>query len=72
MAGFDLIVLKVVQQGMSSSSTQFATSRQMGIYEPFRQVGMWKNTFENDNNILYTGTSTIVEVNPRQETKVFI
>ncbi|XP_062097925.1 transcription factor TGA7-like isoform X3 [Humulus lupulus] len=62
--------------GMSSSSStvQFESSREMGIYEPFRQVpmAMWKNSFENgSNNILYTGNSTIVEeVVPRQETKI--
>ncbi|KAM6544426.1 hypothetical protein CsatB_008873 [Cannabis sativa] len=62
--------------GMSSSSStvQFERSREMGIYEPFRQVpmAMWKNSFENDNNnILYTPNSTIVEeVVPSQETKL--
>ncbi|PON53060.1 Basic-leucine zipper transcription factor [Parasponia andersonii] len=42
----------------------------MGIYEPFRQVPMWKNTFDHDNNILYSGTTTVVEADPRQETKL--
>ncbi|XP_024027636.1 transcription factor TGA7 isoform X1 [Morus notabilis] len=48
---------------------QFTTSRPMGIYEPFRQVPMWKNTFENDH-ILFASTSTIVDVEPNQENKV--
>lgn len=54
---------------MSSSSTQFATSRQMGIYEPFRQVSMWKDTFGGDN-LSYTGASTIGEVDAKLENKV--
>ncbi|KAL5559216.1 hypothetical protein UlMin_035427 [Ulmus minor] len=55
---------------MTSSAAQFATSRQMGIYEPFRQVPFWKDTFEGDNNILFTGASPILEVDTRQENKI--
>lgn len=54
---------------MSSSSTQFATAREMGIYEPFRQVAMWKDTFGSDNDS-YMGASTIGEVDARLENKV--
>lgn len=54
---------------MSYPSTQFATSRQMGIYEPFRQVGVWRETFSGGNSS-NVGASTIVEVDSRQENKV--
>ena len=47
---------------MSSSSAQFATTRQMGIYEPFRQVPMWKNTYHENDNILFTTAPAIVDV----------
>ncbi|XP_015887664.2 transcription factor TGA7 isoform X2 [Ziziphus jujuba] len=47
---------------------EFATSRQMGIYEPFRQVSMWKDTFGGDN-LSYTGASTIGEVDAKLENK---
>ncbi|KAF3445745.1 hypothetical protein FNV43_RR10922 [Rhamnella rubrinervis] len=53
---------------MSSSSTQFATAREMGIYEPFRQVSMWKDTFGSDNDS-YMGPSTIGEADARMENK---
>lgn len=41
----------------------------MGIYEPFRQVGVWRETFSggNSSNI---GASTIVEVDSRIDNKV--
>ncbi|KAJ7959067.1 Transcription factor like [Quillaja saponaria] len=35
---------------MSSPSTQFPTSRRMGIYEPFQQVSMWGDTFKSDGS----------------------
>ncbi|XP_050376739.1 transcription factor TGA7-like [Argentina anserina] len=54
---------------MSYPSTQFAIPRQMGIYEPFRQVGVWRETFSggNSSNI---GASTIVEVDSNLENKI--
>ena len=54
---------------MSYSSTQFATSRQMGIYEPFRQIGMWKETFRGDHTS-NTAASTNLEDDSGIENKV--
>lgn len=34
----------------------------MGIYEPFRQVPMWKNTYHENDNILFTTAPAIVDV----------
>ena len=31
---------------MASTSTQFATSRRMGIYDPLQQISMWEEAFE--------------------------
>ncbi|KAK3025677.1 hypothetical protein RJ639_042017 [Escallonia herrerae] len=49
---------------MASPSTQFATSRRMGIYDPLHQISMWEDTFEGDisPNI---GMSSIVQVDTR-------
>ncbi|KAK3028845.1 hypothetical protein RJ639_037689 [Escallonia herrerae] len=49
---------------MASPSTQFATSRRMGIYDPLHQISMWQDTFEGDisPNI---GVSSIVQVDTR-------
>lgn len=41
----------------------------MGIYEPFRQVGVWKETFRGDHSS-NTGASSILEVDAGIETKV--
>ncbi|XP_009367342.2 transcription factor TGA7 [Pyrus x bretschneideri] len=54
---------------MSYSSTQFATSRQMGIYEPFRQIGVWKETFRGDHTS-NTAASTILEEDSGIENKI--
>ncbi|ONI34965.1 hypothetical protein PRUPE_1G508100 [Prunus persica] len=59
----------MLQERMSYPSTQFATSRQMGIYEPFRQVGVWKETFRGDHSS-NTGASSILEVDAGIETKI--
>ncbi|KAB2617211.1 transcription factor TGA7 [Pyrus ussuriensis x Pyrus communis] len=54
---------------MSYSSTQFATSRQMGIYEPFREIGVWKETFRGDHTS-NTAASTILEEDSGIENKI--
>lgn len=59
----------MLQESMSYPSTQFATSRQMGIYEPFKQVGVWRETFSGGNSS-NVGVSTIVEVDSRLENKI--
>ncbi|XP_010269125.1 PREDICTED: transcription factor TGA1-like isoform X2 [Nelumbo nucifera] len=43
---------------MSSPSTQFATSRRMGIYEPVHQISMWAEPFRG-NSSPNTAVSTI-------------
>lgn len=37
-----------VNKSMSSSSTQFATSGRMGLYEPIHQFGMWDSAFKGE------------------------
>ncbi|KAL6179782.1 hypothetical protein ACLB2K_046453 [Fragaria x ananassa] len=54
---------------MSYPSTQFASSRQMGIYEPFRQVCVFRETFSGGNSS-NVGASTIVEVDSRIDNKI--
>ncbi|XP_010261147.1 PREDICTED: transcription factor TGA1-like isoform X2 [Nelumbo nucifera] len=51
---------------MSSPSTQFATSRRMGIYEPVHQISMWAEPFKADCSP-NTGTSTIIEVDTKMD-----
>ena len=41
----------------------------MGIYEPFKQVGVWRETFSGGNSS-NVGVSTIVEVDSRLENTV--
>ncbi|KAI3736606.1 hypothetical protein L2E82_26502 [Cichorium intybus] len=46
----------------TSTSTHFATSRRMGIYEPLHHIGMWDDTFGCDVSP-DTGSSMISQVN---------
>ncbi|KAJ8773401.1 hypothetical protein K2173_028578 [Erythroxylum novogranatense] len=54
---------------MSSSSTQIAAVRGMGIYEPFSQISSWGGTFRGDGspNI---GSSTIPEMDGSPDNKI--
>lgn len=54
---------------MSSPTTQFATSRRMGIYEPLYHFGMWGDTFKGDSNP-NTVPSPIVLVDSTLDNKV--
>uniref|UniRef100_A0A5B7A2Q9 Putative transcription factor TGA4 n=1 Tax=Davidia involucrata TaxID=16924 RepID=A0A5B7A2Q9_DAVIN len=54
---------------MSSPSTQFATSRSMGIYDPLNQISMWEDSFKGDISP-NTGASTVVQVDTRLDNKV--
>ncbi|KAK3211925.1 hypothetical protein Dsin_016631 [Dipteronia sinensis] len=49
---------------MNSPSTQFVTPRQMSIYEPIHQIGMWGESFRNNGNP-NTSTSIIAEVDTK-------
>lgn len=51
----------------SSSPTQLASFRDMGIYEPFQQIVGWGNVFKSDINdhSPNTATSSIIQVDPR-------
>jgi transcription factor TGA len=51
----------------SSSPTQLASLRDMGIYEPFQQIVGWGNVFKSDINdhSPNTATSSIIQVDPR-------
>ncbi|XP_009386886.2 transcription factor TGA4 isoform X1 [Musa acuminata AAA Group] len=47
-----------------SSTSSFATSRRMGIYEPNHQIGMWEDSFKADSS-QNTCASTIVETDTK-------
>ncbi|KAK6938200.1 Basic-leucine zipper domain [Dillenia turbinata] len=47
---------------MSSPSTQFATSRRMGVYEPLHQIGMWEDPLKGLTSQNGIAAATIVEV----------
>ncbi|KAK6940108.1 Transcription factor TGA like domain, partial [Dillenia turbinata] len=49
-------------KGMSSPSTQFVTSRRMGVYEPLHQIGMWEDPFKGLTSQHGIAATTIVEV----------
>ncbi|KAI9165609.1 hypothetical protein LWI28_017343 [Acer negundo] len=51
-------------KSMNSPSAQFVTPRQMGIYEPIHQIGMWGENYRNNGN-LNTSTSIIAEVDTK-------
>ncbi|PIA47973.1 hypothetical protein AQUCO_01400518v1 [Aquilegia coerulea] len=53
---------------MSSPSTQFATARRMGIYDPIHQVSMWGESFKADTSP-NTGVSSLVEMDPKYDNK---
>ncbi|KAG6776038.1 hypothetical protein NC652_014141 [Populus alba x Populus x berolinensis] len=53
---------------MSSTSTQIAALRGMGIYEPFNQISSWAHAFRDDGS-LNIGPSTIVQVDPGLDNK---
>ncbi|XP_058084660.1 transcription factor TGA1-like isoform X2 [Magnolia sinica] len=54
---------------MSSPSTQFATLRRMGVYEPnHHQIGMWGESFRCDSTP-HTGESTIVEADMKLDNR---
>eukprot|EP00262_Sarcandra_glabra_P004150 TRINITY_DN15133_c0_g1_i2.p1 TRINITY_DN15133_c0_g1~~TRINITY_DN15133_c0_g1_i2.p1 ORF type:complete len:368 (-),score=66.63 TRINITY_DN15133_c0_g1_i2:440-1543(-) len=49
---------------MSSPSTQFASSRRIGVYGPNHQIGMWGESFKADSS-QNTGSSMIVEADAK-------
>ncbi|XXG61304.1 hypothetical protein AAC387_Pa04g2998 [Persea americana] len=55
-------------KNMSFPSTQFATSRRMGIYEPNHQISMWGQSFISDSSP-NTGISTIVEADAKLDNR---
>ncbi|KAJ6791819.1 transcription factor TGA1-like isoform X1 [Iris pallida] len=62
--------LKCGPNSMSSASTQFATSRSLGIvYEPNHQNSIWGNSFKVDS-IQNTGVSTIREADAKLENRL--
>lgn len=54
---------------MASPSTQFATTRRMGIYDPLHQISMWEDMFGGDISP-NTGTSAILQADARLVNKV--
>ncbi|XP_076906364.1 transcription factor TGA4-like [Bidens hawaiensis] len=54
---------------MASTSTQFASSRGMGMFDPLHHISMWDDTF-GCNIGSNTGTSSISQVDTRQSNKI--
>lgn len=54
---------------MSSASTQFATSRGMGIYEVNHQNSIWGSSFKGDSSP-NTGASAVVEADAKLDSRV--
>ena len=54
---------------MSSTSTQFAPSARMGMYDPIHQVSMWESAFRGDI-IPNSDASVPVQINARLDNKV--
>uniref|UniRef100_A0A0D3CW25 J domain-containing protein n=1 Tax=Brassica oleracea var. oleracea TaxID=109376 RepID=A0A0D3CW25_BRAOL len=53
-----------IEMMSSSSPTQLASLRDMGIYEPFQQMVSWRNVFKSDINdhSPYTASSSVIQV----------
>lgn len=56
---------------MSSTSTQIAALREMGIYEPFNQISSWAHAFRDDGSLNIV-PSTIVQVDAGLDNKVMM
>lgn len=57
---------------MASTSTQFVTSRRMGIYDPLQQISMWDDGFgANLNPNTSPGMMMMTQVDSRLANKVF-
>ncbi|XP_076947831.1 transcription factor TGA1-like isoform X2 [Bidens hawaiensis] len=54
---------------MTSTSTQFATSRRMGIYDPLQQLSMWDDPFAPNLSPIMTNNIMVPEVDPRLANK---
>lgn len=50
---------------MASPSTQFATTRRMGIYDPLHQISTWEDILGADSSVNITGTCTILQADTR-------
>ncbi|TKY60337.1 Transcription factor TGA1 [Spatholobus suberectus] len=47
---------------MDSPSSQFVSSRRMGVYDPIHQISMWEENFKSNDNNLTFSTSIIEEM----------
>ncbi|KAM0062709.1 putative transcription factor bZIP family [Helianthus debilis subsp. tardiflorus] len=54
---------------MTSTSTQFATSRRMGIYDPLQQISMWEDAFGSNVSPIMTNNIMMPEVDARLTNK---
>ncbi|KAG5000171.1 hypothetical protein GLYMA_08G140100v4 [Glycine max] len=58
---------------MDATSSQFVSSRRMGVYDPIHQISMWEETFKsNDTNNLTVSTSIIGEVEMKLDNQVHV
>ena len=57
-------MLENIEMMSSSSPTQLASLRDMGIYEPFQQMVSWRNVFKSDINdhSPNTASSSVIQV----------
>ncbi|KAJ0687703.1 putative transcription factor bZIP family [Helianthus annuus] len=55
---------------MTSTSTQFATSRRMGIYDPLQQISMWEDAFGSNVSPIMSNNIMMPEVDARLTNKL--
>ncbi|KAJ0683739.1 putative transcription factor bZIP family [Helianthus annuus] len=54
---------------MTSTSTQFVTSRRMGIYDPLQQISMWEDAFGSNVSPIMSNNIMMPEVDARLTNK---
>ncbi|KAJ0732920.1 putative transcription factor bZIP family [Helianthus annuus] len=55
---------------MTSTSTQFVTSRRMGIYDPLQQISMWEDAFGSNVSPIMSNNIMMPEVDARLTNKL--
>lgn len=58
------------QHYMASPSTQFATARRMGIFDPLHHISTWEDILGADSGVNITSTCTILQADARLLNKV--
>ncbi|RDX78991.1 Transcription factor TGA1, partial [Mucuna pruriens] len=57
---------------MDGPSSQFVSSRRMGVYDPIHQISMWEENFKSNDNNLTVSTSIIEEADIKLDNHVLM